>query len=158
MYQSGRQSETYAKILRNAQSGEDHLDKMFHYLNGNIIHLEFAIDNIEQDEIMRFKYECEFFNSYVLKNLEVLLKLSKKKNPIFFEIGKKLWDRVNQILNTLEFGTSGGEQFQFFKELKRSMSFLLLDHSPKKNWYDYDKIVNRSLFYWAKIGDMEKFV
>ena len=95
-----RQSQTYVKILQNVQSGDDHLDQLFHFLNSNIVHLKYAIDNIEPDDVIKFKHECEFFSSYVLKNLEMLLKLSKLRNPIFFEIAKKLWEKVNKILSS----------------------------------------------------------
>lgn len=35
---------------------------------------------------------------------------------------------------------------------------LLYDQTFKKNWADYEQLINKNLFYWAKIGDLDKFV
>lgn len=117
-----RQSQAYGKILQNAQSGEDHLDKRFRFLNGNIVHLEYAIENMEPDEVLKFKYESTFFNTYVQRNLEILLRLSQLRNPIFFEIAKKLSDKVNKILRNQD---QEEGKLQFFKDLRRNLSLLL---------------------------------
>jgi len=48
------------------------------------VHLDNAVKNLEAEEILKFKAECEFFDSYCIKNLELLLKLAKDRNPVFF--------------------------------------------------------------------------
>ena len=40
--------------------------------------------------------------SFALKNLDFIIKISRKKNPIFFEIAKKIKESVNDILENYE--------------------------------------------------------
>jgi hypothetical protein len=41
--------------------------------------------------------------------------------------------------------------------VKKQVMEFVYNQNLKINWLDYEEIVTRQLFYWAKIGEFEKF-
>jgi hypothetical protein len=41
--------------------------------------------------------------------------------------------------------------------VKKQVKEFIYNENLKKDWLDYEEIVTRQLFYWAKIGEFEKF-
>jgi hypothetical protein len=108
------------------------------------------------EEFVKLKYECgpKYFEQFVLKNLELILKASKKKDHIVHALISKLHKRVMDFMNQAEDREISSNLMQF---MKKSIKEFLYDQNLKINWLDYDEIVNRQLFYWAKVGEFEKF-
>ena len=68
------------------------------YLAQNEVHVEHAIDNIDVDDLMKFKYEFKQFDSFVMRNLEQLIKVSMKECYVSHKLAFKLYQKVNTII------------------------------------------------------------
>lgn len=103
---------------------------------------------------MKLKYEFPHFQEYVIQNLQNLIKISKGKDGLVFQLANMLNDKIVDIQSRMEERTT---RFYFLAQLRESFSKFIQDQTFKRNWLDYEDIYNRQLFYWAKVGDFDKF-
>jgi hypothetical protein len=88
IYQSFRSPTTLQKqgVGALGNKSQTNFKKLFEYVNQNQVHLEYAIEQIDLDEFMKLKNHngSKIFDQIVTKNIELVLKCSKKKDAIAF--------------------------------------------------------------------------
>jgi len=62
-----------------------------------MVHLQHAVSKIQGDEFMKLKYEFPHFQEYVIQNLQNLIKISKGKDGLVFQLANMLNDKIVDI-------------------------------------------------------------
>ena len=84
----------------------------------------------------------------------MILKASKRKDHLVHALISKLHKKTMDFMNQAEDRETSANLMEY---VKKSVKEFIYDQNLKKNWIDYEEIVGRQLFYWAKIGEFEKF-
>ena len=74
------------------QPPQNNFKKVFEFVNQNQVHLEYAIENIDLDEFMKLKnyQNSKFYDQFVTRNIDMVLKCAKKKDAITFMVVSRL--------------------------------------------------------------------
>lgn len=103
---------------------------------------------------MKMKFEFKHFDTYVTTNLLNLIRVSKRQDSNTFQLANSVLEKINDIQSRME---SKSSRFQFIFQIQESLNKFIYNQAFKKSWLDFQEIVNKQLFYWAKTGDFEKF-